>query len=279
MALYITFLAVVGIALIIVNYAKYRDLPQSTWVPGAAWVRAFIYFAFCNIVAAATGTTETILAQPLYTAEQLANPYWVAGAIGCTVYILVAYWGLWAKMTLTFDRKWYLGSALVFGIAWGLSTGQLLLSFYHVWTKAGLPGWATYLGAYACMGFWQYCIQDYWWDIYISPEHDSPRSIIIKTASCHIPNVALCLAFLAFFDNYAMYVAWQTLALVAAVIFQKFPAPWAEGDFHAPMVQDGWFGMPRGLGYHEELDPRSVRPMAPEAGGKAPAIGGPATAG
>ena len=99
---------------------------------------------------------------------------------------------------------------------------------------------------------WQYFIQDYWWDLYISPEHDSPKSIIVKTAVCHIPNVAICLAFLNQYDNYALFVFWQTLALVAASIFQKFPAPWAQGTFDAPMTQPGLMGMPRGLGYAVE---------------------------
>lgn len=263
LALYKTFWAVLGVLMIIVNYAKYRDLPQNVWKPGAAWVRATIYFSFCNLVSIATGTFEAILARPLFTEEQLQNRMWVAYAAGCVVYLFFAYWIMWARMTLTFDRKFDIPAALVFGLTWGWSTGQLLLSFYHVWSFAGLPGWAHYLLAYAGMGFWQYSIQDYWWDIYISPEHDSPRSIMIKTMVCHIPNVAICLGFLALYDNYLMYVMFQSFALLASTIFQKFPAPWAQGEFHAPMTQPGVWGMPRGLGYKEELDPKaaSIRPQ------------------
>ncbi|KAL3922071.1 MAG: hypothetical protein SGILL_002401 [Bacillariaceae sp.] len=241
---------VVGAAMLVLNNMRYKDLPQTTWRPGAAWTRALVYFSGCNIFAATTGTTNALLSQPFVTSTQIADPTWQLGALGCTIYILVAYWGLWSRMTLTFDRQLYLGAALLFGLLWGCSTGQLLLSFYHLCNTMGMEeGWARYLLAYSFMGGWQYLIQDYWWDIYISPEHDTPKSIIVKTAACHIPNVAICLFFLNSYGNYFMFLFWQTLALVAASIFQKFPAPWAEGEFDAPMTQPGVFGLPRGLGY------------------------------
>ena len=152
-------------------------------------------------------------------------------------------------MTLTFDRKRYIGSEIIFGVAWGFSTGQLLLTFYHLWSTVAMPAWAVYLCSYACMGTWQYFVQDYFWDVYVSPEHDTPRSIIIKTALSHVPNVAICLAFLVVFGNYFLFVATQMFALVATSMFQKFPAPWARGTFHAPMTKPGLLGRPRGAGY------------------------------
>ncbi len=247
--IYIICAAVVGVIMFAVWAAKYRGMPIDVWTPGAAWTRAFIYFAFCNIVIGASGTLEQLVTQPIASPENLNNPYWIGYCAFCFVYIFIAYWVLWSRMTLTFDRKYYVGSGIVFGLIWGWSTGGLLLSFYHLFSLTGVPGWANYLLAYACMGFWQYAIQDYFWDVYVSPEHDNPRSIIIKTAVCHIPNVAICLGFLAIWDNYLIYVATQTLALVASVIFQKFPAPWATGKFHAPMAKPGIGGFPHGAGY------------------------------
>jgi hypothetical protein len=102
------------------------------------------------------------------------------------------------------------------------------------------------------MGMWQYIIQDYFWDVYISPEHDTPRSIFIKTIICHIPNIAICLGFLTIWNNYVIFIVLQMLALIASSILQKFPAPWAKGDFNAPMVKKGIFGFPRGRGYIPE---------------------------
>jgi hypothetical protein len=258
--IYIAAWGVVALIMTVNNYINYRNLPQNKYVPMAAWTRSFLYFSCCQIFAAASGTTETLLNQPTVTIEQLNDPWWQLGAIFCTIYISVAYWGLWSRMTLTFDRKLYLGWTIFFGLVWGSSTGQLLLSFYHLASGTAFVGgsfWAKYFVSYSCMGLWQYIIQDYWWDVYISPEHDSPRSIIIKTAACHVPNVALCLAFLCRYDNYAVFVGFQTLALVAAAIFQKFPAPSAQGNFDAPMTQPSLFGLPRGMGYKEEIEDRN----------------------
>ncbi len=66
--------------------------------------------------------------------------------------------------------------------------------------------------------------------------------------------MAICLGFLTIWNNYAIYIAIQTFALLASTIFQKFPAPWAKGHFHAPMVKPGIGGYPRGTGYIGEID-------------------------
>ncbi|MHA1191712.1 MAG: hypothetical protein ACTSP9_05385 [Promethearchaeota archaeon] len=247
--IYIICMAIFGIIMLFLYFTKYKGLSIKVWKPGAAWIRALIYFAFCNIFIAASGTLEHIFSQPLFTEIQFTNPYWIIYSIFCFVYVFFAYWVLWARMTLTFDRKYYLGSEIVFGIIWGFSTGGLLLSFYHLWSLISSPGWVIYLLSFVSIGFWQYVIQDYFWDIYVSPEHDTPKSIIIKTAVCHIPNMAIALGFLSIWNNYFIFITIFIFALVASTIFQKFPAPWAKGNFHAPMIKSGIFGLPHGAGY------------------------------
>ncbi|UCG01622.1 MAG: hypothetical protein JSW11_18680 [Candidatus Heimdallarchaeota archaeon] len=258
---YIATVTIIFIIMLGVYVTKYRGLPIDVYKPDMAWTRALIYFSFCNIVSAATGTLETLLNQPIATNEQLNDPIWITFCIFCFTYIFLAYWILWARMTLTFDRKYYIGSEIVFGLFWGISTGQLLLSFYHLWNMTSLPKWTIYLCSYVSMGAWQYFIQDYFWDIKVSPEHDTPRSIIIKTVVSHIPNVAICLLFLVFYNNYLIFIATQTFALIATSIFQKFPAPWAKEDFHAPMVKPGLFGFPRAAGYLGENDKTSRKQL------------------
>ncbi|MCP4764155.1 MAG: hypothetical protein GY870_20450 [archaeon] len=248
--IYLAVLIISGVIFISIYIKKYRTLPQNEYKPGAAWTRALIYFSLCNIISVVTGTFEYILNNPIFTPEQLVDPSWLVFCAICFIYIFFAYWILWARMTLTFERKYYIGSEIIFGILWGLSMGQLLLSYYHLWNMTVLPAWGVYLCSYASMGAWQYFIQDYFWDVYVSPEHDTPRSIIIKTIASHIPNVALCLLFLMTYNNYLIYVLTQTFALVATSIFQKFPAPWAKGDFHAPRSKPGLFNLHRGAGYH-----------------------------
>ena len=247
--IYIICMAIFGIIMLFLYFTKYRGLSINVWKPGAAWTRALIYFAFCNIFMAASGTLEQIFSQQLFTEDQITNPYWIIYCISCFIYVFFAYWVLWARMTLTFDRKYYLGSEIVFGIIWGYSTGGLLLSFYHLWSLTSAPGWVIYLLSFASIGFWQYIIQDYFWDIYVSPEHDTPKSIIIKTAVCHVPNMAIALGFLSIWNNYFLFITFFVFALVASTIFQKFPAPWAKGHFHSPMLKSGMFGLPHGSGY------------------------------
>jgi hypothetical protein len=259
--IYIICVALFGTILLIFYFIKYKKLSIDVWKPGAAWTRALIYFCFCNIFTAASGTLEQIFSQPLYTEDQITNPYWIAYCVFCFLYVFFAYWVLWSRMTLTFDRKYYLGSEILFGILWGYSTGGLLLSFYHLWSLTSAPGWLIFLLSFASLGFWQYIIQDYFWDIYVSPEHDTPKSIIIKTVVCHIPNVLISLGFLSIWNNYVLFITLFIFALVASTIFQKFPAPWAKGHFHAPMVKPGIFGLPHGAGYTGEKYKATGKPV------------------
>ncbi|MHA1986742.1 MAG: hypothetical protein ACW98D_08895 [Promethearchaeota archaeon] len=233
---------------------KYRKLPVDVWKPGAAWTRAIIYFSFCNIIITTSGTMEQLINQPLFTTVQITNISWIIYCIFCFIYVFFAYWILWSRMTLTFDRKYYLATEILFGIIWGFSTGGLLLSFYHLWSLTGALGWIRYLLSFLTMGLWQYFIQDYFWDVYVSPEHDTPRSILIKTIVSHIPNMIISLGFLTIWGNYFIFILIFMVALVASAIFQRFPAPWAKGPFHAPMTKFGIFGLFRGAGYLGDID-------------------------
>lgn len=116
--MYFVILAAIGLSLITLLMAKYRKLPITVWRPGAAWLRAGIYFLVCNVVSAATGTLTEILEQPV------------------------------------------------------IGAGQVLLSMYHLWQSTSLPERAVYLLSFATMGLWMYIVQDYFWDIYVSPEHE-----------------------------------------------------------------------------------------------------------
>ena len=249
---YITFVSIIGTTMTIIYMNKYKGLPINVWKPEVAWTRAIVYFSFCNLTFAISGTLEQVFNQPFFTITQITNPYWLFYCSLCFIYIFLAYWILWSRMTLTFDRKYYIGSEIIFGFIWGFSTGGMLLSFYHLWSLIIVIRWVKYFLSFTTMGLWQYFIQDYFWDIYVSPEHDTPKSIVIKTIVCHIPNIAICLGFLTIWDNYAIYIVLQTFALIASSIFQKFPAPWAKGNFHAPMVKPGIFGFPHGTGYLAE---------------------------
>lgn len=252
--IFITCIAISGGLMVGIYIIKYRNLPIDVWKPGAAWTRALIYFSFCNIFVAASGTLDQIIMRPLFTAEQISNPYWGLYFIFCFLYVIIAYAIIWSRSTLTFDRQYYIGSEIVFGVMWGFSTGGLLLSFYHLWSLTGISPWAIYILSFSCIGIWQFLIQAYFWDIYVSPEHDTPKSILIKTFICHLPNATISLGFLTIWGNYTLFILIFIIALLSSAIAQKFPAPWAKGNFHAPMVKPGIFGLPYGSGYIEKKD-------------------------
>lgn len=233
-------------------WVKYKGTPIDVWKPYIAWTRALIYFSFCNAFIAASGTLEQIFNNPLFTLEQTSDPLWIGYIITCFVYVIIAYFIVWPRATLNFDRKYQLGSQLFFGVLWGFSTGGLLLSFYHLWHSTGLENWAIFILTFLSISVWQYFIQAYFWDIYISPEHDTPKSILVKTFACHLPNVLLSLGFLTIWNNYSVFLIIFIIALISSTISQRFPAPWTKGDFRAPMVKKGIFGLPYGAGYEEK---------------------------
>jgi hypothetical protein len=229
-----------------------RQREASEFIPLAAWLRAGIFFCFFYLVSWATGTMEAVLASPIASSEQVADSHWWAWAIGLTAFILFAYWGIWARYTIRFDRKIDLLPQILFGLLWGTALGQMLLS---IWRLAAMIGpswkpWQQWLLAYVFIGFWQWFLMDMYWDIYISPEHDSPKSIRIKTLCTHIPNVTLCLVFLAIYENYAIFIALQTLALVGCSINMRMPAPWSK-ERTPPARKDKsiFWGLPRCGGY------------------------------
>lgn len=62
----------------------------------------------------------------------------------------------------------------------------------------------------------------------------------------------LSLGFLTIWNNYSVFLIIFIIALISSTISQRFPAPWTKGDFRAPMVKKGIFGLPYGAGYEEK---------------------------
>lgn len=87
--IYILAVTIFFITMIGVYLTKYRGLPIDVYKPGSAWTRALIYFAFCNIVSATTGSLETLLNQPIATGGQLADPMWIIFCVICFIYIFL----------------------------------------------------------------------------------------------------------------------------------------------------------------------------------------------
>lgn len=128
----------------------------------------------------------------------------------------------------------------------------MLLSLWRIATLIGREWatWQVWLLAYVLIAIWQWLVMDMYWDIYISPEHDSPQSIKLKVALTHIPNVTLCLTYFAMHQNYLIFVTLQTLALVGCSIRLRMPAPWStEPTPPERRVRSPFWRLPRASGY------------------------------
>lgn len=232
-------------------FGRYRHHSPAVFSPKAAWLRAGIYFCACYLIAIATGVFEALITNPVVSAEQSAQTTWQVWVIGLVVLITVAYWGIWARYTLRFERHVDVIPQVVFGLLWGLASGLLFLSFYRMAQTVGAAWttWQIWLLAYALIAIWQALWQDYYWDVYISPEHDSPWSIKVKVLTTHIPNITACLIFFAIYENVAIFVALQTWALLGASLAMRMPAPGSRETTPAATRGTGLLGFTRASGY------------------------------
>ena len=110
------------------------------------------------------------------------------------------------------------------------------------------------------MSLTQALSHSFFWDVYVAPEHDSPRSLKLKVPLTHVPNILACLSFLVIYENALLFVLLQTYGLVACAIAQRFPAPWAKEPIRAPTVAPGPLGLLRGTGYVEPAPEVSGEP-------------------
>lgn len=237
--------------LLLLYVARYRRHPADAFSPMAAWLRAYIYFGCCWMFAWMTGASEAILASPVASDEQLSDPVWWGSGLALLVFVVVAYWGIWAKWTLRFGRKLDVFPQLVFGLCWGISYALCFLGFWHLVSKVfpGWPTWAVFLLAYSLISLWQYLWQDLYWDLYIAPEHDTAWTIKFKVPCTHVPNVTLCLIYFAVYDAYWTFIALQTIALLGCSFAMRMPAPWSKQPTPAAKRHPFVFGLVHGGGY------------------------------
>jgi hypothetical protein len=239
------------IVLLTIFWTRFRGHPKEVFNPVVSWTRAGIVFCSCFIISWASGTMEKVLTSPLATPEQLADPAWIAWTLGCFLLIVVAYWIIWARWTPVFDRKRYLLSQVLFGLVWGASIGQIFLLIWHFAGIFGLPLWGRWIVTYILLsthGLWM----DLYWDVYVLPEHDTPWSLKWKVICSHVPNMLACLTYLALYDNQAIFIMLQALALTGAAVSMRVPPFWVKGYIHPPRTAPGLFGLPHAVGYVSE---------------------------
>ena len=223
--------AVVALVIALVLRGYLRDREVWRYDTKAAWLRACVYFAVAWAIAFASGTVSTILANPLVFPGQTSNwLWWVTGSAALAV-VLVGYGFIWPAGTLPHGRRIVWPDTLLFGVAWGVSEGLL---FGSVWllAKRGYEAWfgvggladaltlATLIIVLsAFVGLWHAL----YWDIHVSPEHNIAEWNSRKVMFAHTPNLVIAGIWVTAYDNLALYVGLQALALLLSTLAMPFP--------------------------------------------------------
>lgn len=191
--------------------------------PHLAWIRGGIYFASCFILSILTGVFQTLISKPIATSENFSYIYWWIFTFVCAIVIYIAYFIIWRRGTLTHGRELHKPSVLTFGLLWGLSEGQLILSIWAIVEKFSsnifFIGIVSFLIISTFKGLWQ----SQYWDIYVSPEHNIPEWNLKKVLLGHIPNLIFTLIYLAMFGNVLIFLLFQTSGLMICTYYMHFP--------------------------------------------------------
>ena len=194
--------------------------------PADAWRRGALFFCTCFLIAAATGTLSTVLTTPLATPHNLQNPNWIASTIACFIIICIGYIVIWPYGTDTHGRPLVLSAVLPFGLAWGISEGLLFISVWAlVFGAFGVSVWTvliTFLILSAFIALWH----QFYWDIWVAPEHNIVEWNGRKIALVHVPNLVATLTYLTIYQNMGMMVIFQTIALLSSTYVMRFPPFW-----------------------------------------------------
>ncbi len=217
--------------------------------PAAAWLRAYLYFAACALFAHVTGALAALLNSSAVPAA--GGLPWLISSAALLLFVAFAYGVLWSRWTLRFNRKLDVIPQLVFGLSWGVAYALSFLGFWHLALNLGhgWPMWGVFLLAYTLISLWQVLWQDLVWDIYVSPEHDTPWTTKVKVPCTHIPNITLSLVYFAYFDAYWGFVISQVVALTLCSIAMRMPAPWSKEATPAATRHPFVFGLSHGGGY------------------------------
>ena len=220
---------IAGLALLIlviagIAYLAQRGREPGVYVPSLAWLRALLYFSAALLLSWSLGVLQSLLTQPLLTAEQLNDRWWQAVTLLYLVVLWVGYAILWPRGTFTDGRSAHPLVTTLYGLLWGLCHGQLFLG---IWAIAELTGLASYWVAgitYVVLSGYNFAYHQFFWDIYVSPPHNIESWNLKKVQYCHAPNLLIGLAWLATWGNFGLWLLLQTAVLTICVHAMRFPA-------------------------------------------------------
>lgn len=188
------------------------------WHPAVAWLIAAGYVALCLLVANLAGTLDSL---SLPSLSVLAA--WPTAL--CALVVVIAYGFIWPRGTFTDGRRRH-PLALLFGAGWGVAQGLWFLTLWRWIAMTGWPGPLLVLTGFLVIASYAALFQRLFWDQYVSPPHNLSDWNLRKVLLCHTPNLLCTLSHLALFDNGALFVLWQMLALVLSAWAMRMPTPW-----------------------------------------------------
>lgn len=213
-----------------------REVDTRVYNARLAWIRAFLYFSVCWFLSSVTGVLNNLLNSPLVNFENVSTLSWqmYVGLTWCVV--LFGYLYIWPTGTVTYQRKLYPLPTLLIGVIWGLSEAQLFLVFW--WTAESLLSnvWLIALMTYVMAAIFNPLLHVFWWDRYVSPDHNIYEWNLKKVSMSHNPTLVLSIIYLALWEDLWVFLFWPAFGLLACAFAQKFPAPWdslAHGELEA----------------------------------------------
>lgn len=95
-------------------------------------MRAGTLVCLFYLVSWLTGTLEEVLASPITSPEQMGDSNWWTWVMDMTAFILFAYWGIWARFAIRYNRRLNLLPQVIYGLAWGTALGLVMLSIWRI---------------------------------------------------------------------------------------------------------------------------------------------------
>jgi len=203
-----------------------------------AWLRALIYYSICWLLSWATGVLPTLLTTPFFDPAHLSQMSWQVYVAATWVVVLFGYVYVWPAGSVTYNRKFYPLTTIPLGIIWGLSEAQLFLSYWAIAERFVDTPWVVAIITYVCASLTNGPLHLFYWDRYVSPDHNIYEWNVRKVMFAHNPTLILSLVFLVVWGDIWVYMAWPAFALFACAIAQKFPAPWdtlSHGEYEAQL--------------------------------------------
>jgi hypothetical protein len=205
---------------------------------GLAWLRAWIYFCCCWLFSWATGVLATLVNSPWLNPDHAQQLSWQLYMLISWAIVLFGYLYIWPMGTVTYNRKLYPLPTLLLGLVWGLSEAQLFLSFWAIAERFVDPLWLVAIGTYLMASVSNGPLHLFYWDRYVSPDHNIYQWNMKKVGLAHSPNLIISLVYLVIWGDLWIYLLWPTFALLTCSFAQKFPAPWdklAHGELEAQL--------------------------------------------